>query len=92
MLDFYAIAVTDENLAYALGDPRITGDQMDELLSSLMDDISGQEQELSKCCAKMASLQLLPEIAALYNEFRASAEGTIDASVVSAFRTLMRRR
>ena len=30
-------------------------------------------------------LQLLPEISALYNELRANAEGTIDASVVSAF-------
>jgi len=85
VLDFYAIAVTDENLAYALGDPRITGDQMDELLSSLMEDISGQEQELIKMLRENRKLQVLPEIAALYNEFRASAEGTIDASVVSAF-------
>ena len=85
VLDFYAIAVADENLAYALGDPRITGDQMDDLLSSLMENISGQEQELIKMLRENGKLQILPEIAALYNEFRANAEGTIDASVISAF-------
>ena len=85
VLGFYAIAVADENLAYALGDPRMTGEQLDELLSSLMDDISAQEQALITMLRENGKLQLLPEIFALYNELRASAEGTIDASVVSAF-------
>ena len=85
VLAFYAIAVADENLAYALGDPRMSGEQLDELLASLMDDISGQEQALLKMLRENGKLQLLPEISALYNELRASAEGIVDASVVSAF-------
>ena len=62
VLAFYAIAVADENLAYALGDPRMSGEQLDELLASLMDDISGQEQALLKMLRENGKLQLLPEV------------------------------
>jgi len=85
VLAFYAIAVADDSLAYALGDPRITGNQLDELLFSLMDDISAQERELIKMLRENGKLKVLPEIGTLFNELRASAEGTIDASVISAF-------
>jgi len=85
VLAYYAIAVADKELAFALGDPRISGEQVDELMASLLEDLSGQEQALLSMLRENGKLQLLPEISALFNELRASAEGTIDASVVSAF-------
>jgi F-type H+-transporting ATPase subunit delta len=85
VLGYYAIAVADKDLAFALGDPRLSGDQIDTLMASLMDDISEQEQALLGMLRENGKLQLLPEISSLFNELRASAEGTIDASVVSAF-------
>ena len=85
VLGYYAIAVADKDLAFALGDPRISGDQIDTLMASLMADISGQEQALLGMLRENGKLQLLPEISSLFNELRASAEGTIEASVVSAF-------
>ncbi|MEA1889215.1 MAG: F0F1 ATP synthase subunit delta [Pseudomonadota bacterium] len=85
VLAYYAIAVADKDLAFALGDPRMSGDQIDALLVSLLDDISGQEQALLSMLRENGKLQLLPEISTLFNELQASAEGTIEASVVSAF-------
>jgi len=85
VLGHYAIAVADKNLAFALGDPGMTGEQIDELLASLLEDISDQEQALISMLRENGKLLLMPEISALFNELRASAEGTIDASVVSAF-------
>jgi len=85
VLAYYAIAVEDKDLAFALGDPSISGEQVDELMASLLEDISGQEQALLSMLRENGKLQLLPEISVLFNELRASAEGTIDASVVSAF-------
>ncbi|MFW2437888.1 MAG: F0F1 ATP synthase subunit delta [Arenicellales bacterium] len=85
VLSYYAIAVTDKNLAFALGDPGMTGEQIDSLMASLLEDISDQEQALLGILRENGKLQLLPEISTLFNELRASAEGIIDASVVSAF-------
>ncbi len=85
VLAYYAIAVADKDLAFALGDPRMSGDQIDALLASLLDDISGQEQALLSMLRENGKLQLLPEISTLFTELQASAEGTIEASVVSAF-------
>jgi F-type H+-transporting ATPase subunit delta len=85
VLSFYAIAVADKDLAFALGDPRLTGEQIDELMFSLLEDISGQEQALLTMLRENGKLQLMPEIAGLYSELRDRAEGTIEASVVSAF-------
>ncbi len=85
MLAYYAIAVADKNLIFALGDPSMTGEQIDALLVSLLEDINDQEQALISILRENGKLLLLPEISALFNELRASAEGTIDASVVSAF-------
>jgi F-type H+-transporting ATPase subunit delta len=85
VLAFYAIAVADKELAFALGDPRLSGEQIDALLASLLEDISGQEQALLRMLRENGKLQLMPEISELYGELRDSAEGTIEASVVSAF-------
>ena len=85
VMSFYAISVSVKDLAFALGDPRLTGEQIDELMLSLLEDISGQEQALLTMLRENGKLQLMPEIAILYSELRDSAEGTIEASVVSAF-------
>ena len=85
VLGYFAIAVANKDLAFALGDPRISGEQVDELMASLLEDVNAQEQVLLSMLRENGKLQLLPEISVLFNELRARAEGTIDASVVSAF-------
>ena len=74
VLGYYAIAVADKNLAFALGDPSMTGEQIDSLMASLLEDISDQEQTLLCMLRENGKLQLLPEISTLFNELRASAE------------------
>jgi F-type H+-transporting ATPase subunit delta len=85
VLEFYAIAMQDKGLSYALGDPRLSSEQADQLMASLLDDISGQEAALLVMLRENGKLQLMPEISALFNELRDAAEGVIEASVVSAF-------
>ncbi len=64
VLGYYAIAVADRNLAFALGDPSMTGEQIDSLMASLLEDISDQEQALLGMLRENGKLQLLPEISA----------------------------
>ena len=85
VLGFYAIAVQDDNLRYALGDPRLAAGEADELLASLLEDISGQEKALLAMLRENGKLQLMPEISELFNELRDASEGVIEAIVVSAF-------
>ena len=85
VLEFYAIAMQDKNLRYALGDPRLPAEQADKLMASLLEDISGQEASLLSMLRENGKLQLMPEISALFNELRDASEGVIEATVVSAF-------
>jgi F-type H+-transporting ATPase subunit delta len=85
VLGFYAVAMQDKDLRYALGDPRLAAEQADELLTSLLEDISGQEAALLVMLRENGKLQLMPEISLLFNELRDASEGVIEASVVSAF-------
>jgi F-type H+-transporting ATPase subunit delta len=85
VLSFYAIALGDDNLQYALSDPRLKSDRKLELLASLLEDISGQESALLKMLLENGKIKLLPEISMLYQARRAEAEGSIEAQVVSAF-------
>ena len=85
VLGFYAVAMQDRDLADVLGNPRVSPEQADKLLGSLLEDISGQEAALLTMLRENGKLQLMPEISALFNEKRDTAEGVIEASVVSAF-------
>jgi F-type H+-transporting ATPase subunit delta len=85
VLGLYAIAMKDKDLANVLGNPRVSAEQADKLLGSLLDDISGQEGALLTMLRENGKLQLMPEISALFNEMRDAAEGVIEADVVSAF-------
>lgn len=85
VLAYFAIAMQNAELNYALGDPRVTAEQADTLLASLLEDVSDQEKALLTMLRENRKLQLMPEISTLYNELRDSSEGTIEASVISAF-------
>jgi F-type H+-transporting ATPase subunit delta len=86
MLGFAAVVVTDEAMQDYINNPKIE----QETLSRLMLEICGDQlNEMGKNFIKVLvankRLNVLPEIAVLYNELRADAEKTVEAEVISAF-------
>ncbi len=86
MLGFAAVAITDDAMQVYIGNPRI--DQA--TLSRLMIEVCGDQlNDLGKNFIKVLvankRLNVLPEIIVLYNQFRADAEKTVEAEVISAF-------
>ncbi|MGD8785034.1 MAG: F0F1 ATP synthase subunit delta, partial [Thioalkalispiraceae bacterium] len=86
MLGFAAVVVTDEAMQDYINNPKIE----QETLSRLMLEICGDQlNEVGKNFIKVLvankRLNVLPEIAVLYNELRADAEKTVEAEVISAF-------
>lgn len=85
-LQLLAAIAVDGRVQRLITNPRVRGDQ----LQSLLLDIGGARftpgvQNLIKVLIVNRRLVLLPEIAALYEFYRAEAERTMQAEVVSAF-------
>ncbi|MEQ6340083.1 MAG: F0F1 ATP synthase subunit delta [Gammaproteobacteria bacterium] len=85
-LQLVAAITADIRVQRLIANPRVRGDR----LQSLLLDIGGARltpgvQNLIKVLIVNHRLVLLPEIAALYEFYRAEAERTMQAEVVSAF-------
>jgi F-type H+-transporting ATPase subunit delta len=83
LLGFSAMAVADPAMVPVLGNPRVTHDQLVELLVPPGDVDPGFRQFLV-VLAENRRVELLPEIAALYAQHRADAERIVKATVTSA--------
>src|ERR1700761_279712 len=80
-----AAVVTDDRVENLLGNPRVTSDQ----LSQLVIDIAGPElgdhgANFVRTLAENHRLAYLPEISALFDELKDEAEKVIDVTVTSA--------
>ena len=82
-LGFTAIAAELPVVKNALGDPRVSASVINELLSPPGEADASYQQFLT-VLADNRRLQLLPEIAALFDELKADAERVVKASVTSA--------
>ena len=86
MLGFAAVVVTDDAMQVYISNPKVEL----ETLTKLMVEVCGDQlNDLGKNFIKVLvankRLSVLPEIAVLYNQFRADAEKTVEAEVISAF-------
>ena len=85
MISFAAAVSADSAMRDALDSPSISTEQQAELFTQVCGDkIDDKGGNFVKLLAENRRLTLLPEIAALFEEMRADAEGTIEATVVSA--------
>jgi F-type H+-transporting ATPase subunit delta len=85
-LMFMAAVAADEAMQEALYNPRFSKQQTAELFIQVCDEhIDEQGQNLTKLLVENNRLGVLSDIAALYEAFRSTAAGSIDAEVVSAF-------
>lgn len=85
LLSTASAVVADEQVAKLLSNPRVTPDQ----LVSLIADIAGgsldeQRRNFLDTLAQNRRLDLLPDVAAMYEELRAEVENTADVQVISA--------
>lgn len=84
-LELLTTAARDPNLAPLLGSPRISREQLAELMIEIGGDrLDETGRNFVRVVADARRLSLLPEIAEQYNALRAQAEGTIDARLVTA--------
>lgn len=85
MLQLLNAIVSNEDVQGLLDSPKVT----DEAVCDLILEISGEKlndtgKNMVRVLADNGRLNVMPEIALLYEEERAKAEGTVEADVVSA--------
>lgn len=84
-LGFMTVIVSDSDMTALLDNPKLSKQETGDLLASVCgDDIDGHATNLIKLLAENDRLTLIPEISALFEHFRASGAGMIEAEVVSA--------
>lgn len=86
MLGLAVAVATDARVSALIGNPRVTDDQLTQLLLDIGGDkLSEEAQNLIRVLVDNDRLDVLTEIAALYETYRAEAERTVEAQVISAF-------
>ena len=86
MLQLMALVAADERMSGLVGDPRIGKDELAELFLSICGDkLTKEAQNLVRVLVENDRLDVLTEIAGLYETYRAEAERTVEAEVISAF-------
>ena len=85
MLTFMVAVAGDPGMRALLDSPVLSKQQAGDLFVSVCEEhINERGKNFIRLLAENNRINLLPEIAALYRQYRAAAEGTIDAEVVSA--------
>ena len=86
MLQFLSAVTADETMAAMIQNPKYqTHELVDMYLKIAGDRLNQHAQNFVRVVASNKRLNVLPEIAEIYEAHRAEAEGTIDAEVISAF-------
>jgi F-type H+-transporting ATPase subunit delta len=85
-LALLAAVIADKDLKTVLDSPAMAAAEKGEIVIDICkDQLSDTSRNLVKVLAENARLVLLPEIAKLYEMFRAEAESKIEAVVTSAY-------
>jgi F-type H+-transporting ATPase subunit delta len=88
MLAFISTVAHDPTMTALLDSPGLSQTQSAEMFIAVCEDkIDQRVKNFIKLLAENDRIKLLPEIAALYEHYRAEAEGSIDAEVISASET-----
>jgi len=84
-LQLYAAIASNPEMASLIGNPKISNEQLAELFGELCGDkLDDYGKNFIATLIENDRLDLLPEIAGLYEQARADAEGVITAEVLSA--------
>ena len=84
-LQYLAAVVSDSNMTNMLESPKLTHQERASLIESVCSDyLDDKGSNFVKLVAENSRIDLLPEISQIFEEYRADAEGSIEATVVSA--------
>jgi len=85
MLGFASVVSADDAMCEAIDSPSLSVSEQADLFIQVCDDkLDDEGRNFVKLLAENRRLTLFPEIAALYEDLRADAEGTLEAIVTSA--------
>jgi F-type H+-transporting ATPase subunit delta len=85
-LDLLAEIVTHPEVRAAIGNPRLTDEQLYGVIASLTGDaMTGDIQKFVRLLIENGRLAALPEIRDLFQELKNEREGVVDALVSTAF-------
>ena len=86
MLQLAAAVAADARVNGLIGNPRVNKDELTDLFLGICGDkLTAEAQNLIRLLFENGRMDVLTEIAGLYEVYRAEAERTVDAQVVSAF-------
>jgi F-type H+-transporting ATPase subunit delta len=86
MLYLAATVAADARVSVLVSNPSVTQEEMTKLfLAICVDKLNPEAQNLIRLLVENDRLDVLTEIAALYETYRADAERTVEAQVISAF-------
>ncbi|MBK1726076.1 F0F1 ATP synthase subunit delta [Halorhodospira neutriphila] len=83
-LQALAELVEHPELAQLLDHPAVTPQQLTELVVEALGDLGDTGRNLVRVLAENRRLRLAPELARVYEELRAEAEGVVDVEIVAA--------
>ena len=88
-MQFLSTAVQAPELASVLDTPNITHQQRSELIEKVAGDkLDDNGRNFVRLLSENNRIDLLPDVAGIYDGLRADAEGEIEAQVTSAFELL----
>lgn len=87
MLAIAAVAAADDKVKAAAHNPSVNRSAIAELFESIIGkSIAKDGSNLIRLLLENGRIELLPEINELFREFRAEAEGRVEAEVLSAYK------
>ncbi|BCG62414.1 MAG: F-type H+-transporting ATPase subunit delta [Methyloprofundus sp.] len=85
-LAFLAVTMQDEGLAAIVNNPRVGQDELTQLLLDIcQDQFNGEANNFLKLLIENGRLTLAPQIAELFENYKAEDEGYVDVDVITAY-------
>lgn len=86
MLQFAAAVATNDSLQGLVGNPRLGRERLADVLIGVCGEaLDDMGRNLIRLLVENGRVDVLPEIAQLYEEYRAEAEKTVQAEIIAAF-------
>lgn len=85
-LQFLSIVVQDADMVAIVSNPKVSGDRLLQLFLDICEDkVSDEVKNLLKLLIQNGRLKLLPNISALFEEYKANDEGYVNVDLHSAY-------
>ncbi|RMF18215.1 MAG: F0F1 ATP synthase subunit delta [Gammaproteobacteria bacterium] len=85
-LAFMAYVVRDPAMATLIGDPRVSGDQLAQLVIDVLDGkLDDAQQNFVRLLAENKRLALIPQIEEIFRRHKASEEASVDVTIETAY-------